>query len=197
VSPLRYVQSRRRDFSGQLADEISQAAFDLAHEQTGALIVMARNDNPSEYLHSGQEINAIPVPALIKSIFNRRGPAHDGAVLIIGGRLTQMGCILPLSERQDIPPQFGTRHRAVFGITEVTDAVCLVVSEERSEVTTIVNGHYDVWREPELLAVRLKQLLGMPERIGRRSRNFFLSFLKIKKGSTSIWVGSGCLFCRC
>ncbi|MFZ0131436.1 MAG: diadenylate cyclase [Desulfobacterales bacterium] len=178
VSPLRYVQSRRRDFSGQLADEIARTAFDLAHEKTGALIIMARDANPTEYMHSGQEINAIPVPALIKSIFNRRGPAHDGAVLIIGGRLAQMGCILPLSERQDIPVEFGTRHRAAFGISEVTDAVCLVVSEERSEVTTIVNGHYAVWREPELLAAQLKQLLGMPEKIGHLSRNFFLSFLK-------------------
>lgn len=178
VSPLRYVQSRRRDFSGQLADEIARTAFDLAHEKTGALIILARDANPTEYMHSGQEINAIPVPALIKSIFNRRGPAHDGAVLIIGGRLAQMGCILPLSERQDIPVEFGTRHRAAFGISEVTDAVCLVVSEERSEVTTIVNGHYAVWREPELLAAQLKQLLGMPEKIGHLSRNFFLSFLK-------------------
>lgn len=73
--------------------------------------------------------------------------------------------------------EFGTRHRAAFGISELTDAVCLVVSEERSEVTTIANGHYTLWQEPGLLAAQLKQLLGMPERIGNLSRNFFLSLL--------------------
>jgi diadenylate cyclase len=178
VSPLRYLQSRRRDFSGVLADEIAQVAFDLAHEKTGSLIVLARDDNPSEYMHSGLTITALPVPALIKSIFNRHSPIHDGAVLITGGRLAQVGCLLPLSERQDLPVEFGTRHRAAFGISELTDAVCLVVSEERSEVTTIVNGQYTVWQEPGLLAAQLKQLLGMPERIGHLSRNFFLSLLR-------------------
>jgi hypothetical protein len=129
-------------------------------------------------MHSGQTITALPVPALIKSIFNPHSPTHDGAVLITGGRLTQMSCILPLSERQDLPAKFGTRHRAAFGISELTDAVCLVVSEERSEVTSIVSGHYTVWQEPELLAAQLKQLLGMPEKIGHLSRNFFLSLLR-------------------
>jgi uncharacterized protein (TIGR00159 family) len=175
VSPLRYLRSRRRGLSGAFSDEIAQLAFDLSFERTGALIVLARDDNPSEYLHSGQTISAVPAPALIKSIFNRHSPTHDGAVLIIGGRLAQMSCILPLSERQDLPAEFGTRHRAAFGISELTDVVCLVVSEERSEVITIVGGHYKVWREPDPLAAELKKLLQMPEGIKRPSRNYFLS----------------------
>ena len=140
VSPLRYLKSRRRILQGAFNKNLVQLLFDLAADKTGALIVLTRDDNPAGLIHAGQKIMALPDPLLIKSIFNHHAPAHDGAVIVTQGRLTHMGCILPLSEKEDLPDQFGTRHRAALGLSELTDAVCLVVSEERSEVASVVGG---------------------------------------------------------
>ena len=163
VSPLRYLRSRRRDYGGTFAANLTGVLFDLAAEKTGALLVLTRDDNPSHLIHAGQQIMAVPDPMLIKSIFNHHAPAHDGAVIITQDRLTHMGCILPLSESQDLPEQYGTRHRAALGLSEETDAVCLVVSEERSEVASIVGGHIEIWNQPEALQEQLKEWLGGPE----------------------------------
>jgi DNA integrity scanning protein DisA with diadenylate cyclase activity len=163
VSPLRYLRSRRRDYGGTFAANLTGVLFELAAEKTGALVVLTRDDNPSQLIHAGQQVMAIPDPMLIKSIFNHHAPAHDGAVIISQDRLTHMGCILPLSESQDLPEQYGTRHRAALGLSEVTDAVCLVVSEERSEVASIVAGEIELWNQPEDLQGQLKEWLGGPE----------------------------------
>jgi hypothetical protein len=137
--------------------------FDLAREGTGALIVLVRDDNPSEFLSSGQTIMALPEPVLIRSIFNHHAPSHDGALILSKGRLTQMGCILPLSERENLPGQYGTRHRAALGLSERTDAVCIVVSEERGEVSTVVGGKIRNQETPKVLASELKDLLDIPD----------------------------------
>jgi len=163
VSPLRYLRSRRRVHQNSFANDLSQVAFELAALNTGALIVLTRDDNPSEFIHGGQTIMALPDPALIKSIFNRNSPAHDGALVITRDRITQMGCILPLSEKEDLPEHYGTRHRAALGLSEVTDAVCLVVSEERSEVSTVVDGSLITWQEPEKLAEQINDWFGGPQ----------------------------------
>ncbi|UCG08579.1 MAG: diadenylate cyclase [Desulfobacterales bacterium] len=163
VSPLRYLRSRRRAIQKSFVNDLSRVAFDLAVENTGALIVLTRNDNPSEFIHGGQTIMALPDPTLIKSIFNRNSPTHDGAVVISRERITQMGSILPLSEKEDLPEQFGTRHRAALGLSEVSDAVCIVVSEERSEVSTVVEGQISSWQNPQELAEKLSEWIGGPE----------------------------------
>ena len=163
VSPLRYLRSRRREYRGTFAADLTGALFDLAAEKTGAMVVLTRDDNPAQLIHAGQKVMAIPDPMLIKSIFNHHAPSHDGAVIISRDRLTHMGCILPLSESQDIPEQYGTRHRAALGLAEMTDAVCLVVSEERSEVTSVVGGQIKRWDDPESLQVQLKEWMGGPE----------------------------------
>ena len=163
VSPMRYLRSRRRIFKKTFSKELSQLLFELAADRTGALIVLTRNDNPSEFIHAGQAIMALPDPALIKSIFNRYAPAHDGAVIITQGRITQMGCILPLSEDENLPEKYGTRHRAALGLSEVADAVCLVVSEERSEVATVVEGKIVTWQDPAALGNNLSKVVSGPE----------------------------------
>ena len=163
VSPLRYLKSLRSDYGGTFTANLARVAFELAAEKTGALVVLTRDDNPSKLIHAGQKVMALPDPMLIKSIFNHHSPAHDGAVIISRNRLTHMGCILPLSESRDLPENFGTRHRAALGLSEVSDAVCLVVSEERSEVTSIVGGKIEHWSEPGVLQTQLKEWLGGPE----------------------------------
>ncbi len=163
VSPLRYLRSRKRNFHGAFVKDLVGTVFELACEKTGALIVLVRNDNPDEFIHSGHTIMALPEPSLIKTIFSRYAPAHDGAVILSQDCITQMGCVLPLSEKEGIPEQYGTRHRAALGISEKTDAVCIVVSEERSEVSTVKDGEIRTWEKPELLAEKLKDWLGITE----------------------------------
>ncbi len=163
VSPLRYLRSRRRVLRGTFTKNLARVLFDLAAEKTGALVVLTRDDNPSELIHAGQKIMALPDPLLIKSIFNHHAPAHDGAVIVSQERLTHMGCILPLSEKEDLPDQYGTRHRAALGLSELTDAVCLVVSEERSEVVSVVGGKIAIWQQPESLQEKLNEWLGGPQ----------------------------------
>jgi diadenylate cyclase len=184
VSPLRYLRSRRQVLRGTFTKNLAQVLFDLAAEKTGALIVLARDDNPSEFIHAGQKIMALPDPMLIKSIFNHHAPAHDGAVIVSQERLTHMGAILPLSEKEDLPEQYGTRHRAAIGISELTDAVCLVVSEERSEVASVVGGKITIWQQPETLQEKLKEWLGGPEiqvpTIQRLLEDFFIHNWKRK-----------------
>jgi len=184
VSPLRYLRSRRSDYGATVTANLARAAFELAAEKTGALLVLTRDDNPSQLIHTGLKVMAIPDPLLIKSIFNHHAPAHDGAVIISQNRLTHMGCILPLSESQDLPENYGTRHRAALGLAEVTDAVCLVVSEERSKVTTIVGGKINNWDEPEALQAQLTEWLGGPEiqvpTIQRFLEDFFIKNWKTK-----------------
>ncbi|MBW2091299.1 MAG: diadenylate cyclase [Deltaproteobacteria bacterium] len=161
VSPLRYLRSRRFFSEAAAVQDVVQVAFDLAREETGAIIVLVREDNPSEFVHSGQPVMGLPGAALLKSIFNPHSPAHDGAVIITNGRLAEMGAILPLSERDDLPENLGTRHRAAIGLSERTDAVCLVVSEERGEVSTVVSGNITTWNGPEALISQLKDWLGL------------------------------------
>jgi uncharacterized protein (TIGR00159 family) len=163
VSPLRYLRSRRRVLRGSFTKDLTQVLFELAAEKTGALIVLTRDDNPSAIIHAGQKIMALPEPMLIKSIFNHHAPAHDGAVIISQKLLTHMGCILPLSEKEDLPERYGTRHRAAIGLSELTDAVCLVVSEERSEVASVMGGKITIWSQPEALQEKLRDWLGGPE----------------------------------
>lgn len=164
VSPLRYLRVRKYFSKAAAVEGLALAAFELAAERVGAIIVFVRDDDPAEFLTPGQPVMGLPTPDLVKSIFNPRAPAHDGAVLIRDGLLTRMGVVLPLSKRPDLPAHYGTRHRAAFGLAERTDAVCLVVSEERGEVTTMVEAEVNLWSAPELLATRLKELLGLNPR---------------------------------
>ncbi len=178
VNLLRYLRSRKRQQSRVFALELAQVAFELAEEKTGALVVLTREDNPAEFIHSGQPVMATPSAALIKSIFNHHSPTHDGAIIIADDRLSQMGCILPLSESQKLPEKYGTRHRAALGISEVTDAICLVVSEERCEVTTIENSNITNWETSDLLADQLKAWMGMPEGVGFAFKDFLKGYVQ-------------------
>lgn len=163
VSPLRYLRLRRNHAKESWAHQLAGVLFDLAAAKTGALIVIRRDDPLTELVHAGHEIQALPDPSLIQSIFNRLSPAHDGALILAKDRLTHMGCILPLSEQTDLPEKYGTRHRAALGLAERCDAVCLVVSEERSEVSSVVGGRVTVWPEPRALAAKISDWTGSPD----------------------------------
>jgi len=113
------------------------AMFEMAHSRIGALIVLTRKDPISALVSNGIRIDAEVSKGLIEAIFRKDSPLHDGAVLIEGERIAYAGLVLPLSGREDVPSEFGTRHRAALGLAEGSDALVLVASEERGEVVVI------------------------------------------------------------
>ncbi|MEX2593103.1 MAG: diadenylate cyclase CdaA [Anditalea sp.] len=118
---------------------IMEASKSLAGTSTGALIVISRNSELKFYAESGDLIDAIVSKRLLISIFNKYSPLHDGAVIIYNGKIKAARCILPVTER-DVPAQFGLRHRAAIGMSESTDTLVLVISEETGQVSLSKNG---------------------------------------------------------
>jgi uncharacterized protein (TIGR00159 family) len=139
---------------------IADAAFNLAHDRVGALIVIVRDDPISEIVEDGVSVGAEISGPLLEALFQKTSSVHDGAVLIESGRISRVNVILPLSHRPDVPQQYGTRHRAAMGIAERSDAIVIVASEERGEVTLMRGRSWQVLPgAPELLE-QLQQLLG-------------------------------------
>lgn len=121
-------------------DKVSRAAGLMQESKTGALVVFERSTQLGEIIDTGTVINATPSVQMVNNIFFPKSPLHDGALIIRDGRLYAAGCILPLTQREDLSSQLGTRHRAAIGMTENSDAVVLVVSEETGTISIVVNG---------------------------------------------------------
>ena len=131
---------RLRDQDTQLPGLIAESLCKLAEERCGAIIVFPGREPIREKLSGGYQLNALPSMPLILSIFDPNSPGHDGAVLLEGNRLTQFGVRLPMSQSTRLSEEYGTRHHAAMGLAEQTDALALVVSEERGRVSAFVNG---------------------------------------------------------
>lgn len=121
-------------------DKVCRAAGNMQENKIGALIVFERSTQLGEIINTGTVINAEPSVSMVGNIFFPKSPLHDGAMIIRNGRLYAAGCILPLTQREDISSQLGTRHRAAIGMTENSDAVVLVVSEETGIISIVSNG---------------------------------------------------------
>jgi diadenylate cyclase len=119
---------------------IIEAAKSLGATNTGALIVISKSSELKFYAESGDRIDAVISKRLLLSIFNKYSPLHDGAVIIYNKRVEAARCILPVTERENLPAQFGLRHRAAIGMSEATDTLVLVVSEETGKISTVRNG---------------------------------------------------------
>ena len=124
----------------EVIDELCRGCTILAQKHLGALIVIERETGINDFLEVGVELDAKPSGSLLQSIFHHASPLHDGAVIIQRGRITRAGCFLPLTQDPDVSPQFGTRHRAAIGLTELVDAVVIVVSEETGRIAVVVGG---------------------------------------------------------
>lgn len=139
----------------RLTEEAVKAAIELSKRGFGGLIVIVQNTGIKSILETGQTIQAeISVP-LIVSMFNPRSPLHDGAVIIQNEIIEAAQCILPLSQNADIDPKYGTRHRAALGLSEETDAVIIVISEETGKISLAFEGKLYT----ELDYIKLRQLL--------------------------------------
>ena len=145
----------------ETVEELLKALRDMADKQIGALIVLVRLTPLEHLIHVGTEIDAKVTSELLNSIFLPYSPIHDGAVIIENGKLTKAGCLLPLSQNQDIAKSFGTRHRAALGLSELSDCHVVVVSEETGKISFVHDAKitYDV--EHGELRRMLKKALGV------------------------------------
>lgn len=169
---IRHVLSsmgRRNIFVGQdwstsvhIIDEITRAASALAAKRVGALIVIERGIILTRYVDIGVPLDAKISKEILMAIFHPSSPIHDGAVILQRGRIAASGCFLPLTRDEHVDPNLGTRHRAAIGISEETDALVVVVSEEGASVAIVEDGK--IFRKPDGRALRdalAKRLLVM------------------------------------
>jgi uncharacterized protein (TIGR00159 family) len=130
---------------------IVMACMNMAKRKEGALIVIERGTKLGEYIKTGEIINADINQLLIENIFFKNSPLHDGAMIITQKRITAAGCLLPVSHSMDIPKSLGLRHRAALGISQETDALAIVVSEETGGITVARRGSLHRWLSAEQL----------------------------------------------
>jgi diadenylate cyclase len=143
--------------------EITRAVTEMAARRTGALIVIERDMPLRALIERGTPLSAIIRSETIRTIFTTPAPLHDGALIVQGERLAAAGCILPLTTNESLASELGTRHRAALGMSEESDAVVIVVSEETGKISIAVDGQLERPVVPENLSSRLAQLLEVDE----------------------------------
>ena len=142
VGQTRFFRSIFRVGTSRSLEAVVDASLKMSDRQWGALIVIQRETGLRAYKESGISIKGEVSTALLLSIFNPSSPLHDGAVVLQNTLIESAGCILPLTEREMINPDMGTRHRAALGLTEESDAIVIVVSEERGAIAAAENGRF-------------------------------------------------------
>jgi diadenylate cyclase len=140
-------------------DEIALAANTLASHRTGALIVVQRDIGLKSYIESGIAMDAVLSYDLLVTIFNPAVPLHDGAVIIQNGRIAAAACFLPLTVKPRLSKELGTRHRAAIGVTEETDAVAIIVSEESGVISFAHDGDIERFLDTDSLKKRLRDVI--------------------------------------
>ena len=150
-------------FSDRTIDEIARACVEMAKVRTGALIVIEQEHSLAEYEQTGIEVDAIVTSQLLINIFEHNTPLHDGAVIVRGNRITAATCYLPLSDNMNIGKELGTRHRAGVGVSEVTDSLTIIVSEETGKISVAYGGVLYRSLDSESLKERLRQIQNKTE----------------------------------
>lgn len=155
LKQLKFLQS---EISPEIDTEsILKACTNLSKTKTGALIVIERTNSLDFLINTGDAINALINNVILESIFFKNSPLHDGATIIRDNYIVATRVVLPISDSSKIPSRFGLRHRAALGISEKTDAVCLLVSEETGEISYIKDGEFVLYTTPEELNEKLKK----------------------------------------
>ena len=146
---------RDADILTKGVNEIVESVDNLSESKTGALIVIEQDTGLGDISETGTKIDAVVSTALLENIFVPNTPLHDGATIIRGARISSSGCVLPLTTNKDISKSLGTRHRAALGLSEVSDALVLIVSEETGTISLALNGklvrNYDKERLQKIL----------------------------------------------
>ena len=165
----------------ELIDTVVKAALALSAQKDGALIVIERKTKLGEIVSSGTIVDAAPTPELIGNLFFKNSPLHDGAMIIRGSRIYAAGCFLPLSANMEIGRELGTRHRAALGMSEVSDAVVVVVSEETGAITVAVDSRLQRRLSGPALKALLEEKLG-DEKPGDKKKDLKSHFWHGKAG---------------
>jgi len=158
-----YFRSMRRGSDIDPIDEIVTAAVGMGANHHGAIIVLEREMSLSQYAEGGIALDATASYDLFVSIFNPGAPLHDGAVIMRQGRVAAASCFLPLTRNPQLSRKLGSRHRAAIGISEETDCVALVVSEETGKISIVFDGQLSRGLDPPALAERLRELLSLDD----------------------------------
>ena len=155
-------------FSDRTINEITKACVEMGKVKTGALIVVQQNQPLEEYERTGIDVDGIVTSQLLINIFEHNTPLHDGAVIIRGNRVTSATCYLPLSDNRALSKDLGTRHRAGVGISEATDSLTVIVSEETGKISVAYEGNLSRGLSGEELKEKLKAIQNKPEEESRK-----------------------------
>lgn len=161
-------------FSDRTVNELVRACVEMAADRTGALIVIEQNENLHEFERTGIEVDALVTSQLLINIFEHNTPLHDGAVILRGDRVTAATCYLPLSDNMNLSKELGTRHRAGVGVSEVTDSMTIIVSEETGYISIAYKGRLD--RNLSEMELRERLIHLQNKRVAQKKRR--------KKGKT-------------
>ena len=179
------LKRQRGQFGGSIFDEIVLAVTTLASEKTGALIVIERNVGLRNFIDAGVQLDATISYDLLVTIFNPSTPLHDGAVVLQNERLAAASVFLPLTKNPEVSRELGTRHRAAIGITEGSDAISIVVSEETGLVTFVIGGQVIRNVDPATLRRLLLEAMEIPIDDAKREQ----PAKTIKESETEITIG--------
>lgn len=155
-------------FSDKTINEIAKACVEMGKVKTGALIVVQQDQALDEYERTGIDVDGIVTSQLLINIFEHNTPLHDGAVIVRGDRITAATCYLPLSDNMSLSKELGTRHRAGVGISEVTDSLTVIVSEETGKISVAFGGKLERNLNGEELKEKLKIIQNKPEEENRK-----------------------------
>lgn len=149
-------------FSDKTMQELVKACYEMGRARTGALIVIEQNQSLEEYERTGIEVDALLTSQLLINIFEHNTPLHDGAIIVRGNRIISATCYLPLSDNRGLSKELGTRHRAGVGISEVTDSLTIIVSEETGHVSVAYEGQLYRNLEMEKFREKLRLIQNKP-----------------------------------
>lgn len=181
-----FADSSKREqeiFSEKTINEIVKACFEMGKVKTGALIVIEQKESLRDYERTGIEVDGIVTSQLLINIFEHNTPLHDGAVIVRGNRVTSATCYLPLSDNLGLSKELGTRHRAGVGVSEVTDSLTVIVSEETGKVSVAYEGQLERGFDAEELKLRLQKILNRQEEEKPKGRHIWKGKGRAKAGN--------------
>jgi hypothetical protein len=190
VNPFKQFTLKKTAFSDRWISEFSNAIYRLSNANTGALIVIERMDRVDEFITQGIRFEADPTPEIMMSIFQKNSPLHDGAVLIKDGQIQMVSCYLPLSSIEDLPPEWGTRHRAALGLAERCDAWVFIVSEEKGTIQIARGTQMSLINTKDQLKVLVKDAvrLGINQKEGWMDQIRSLIFTRWKEKLCTLMI---------
>ena len=168
------LETRTQAETEHCITNVIKALQNMSKNNVGALIVLSKGSLPKQVLQSGVEIDAEISTQMIEGIFFPKAPLHDGAMIIHGHKIQSAGCFLPLTQKTSYPKEYGTRHRAAIGITEVANVISLVVSEETGIISIVKQGNVTRYADYDMLVDALKDYYWQEMPLGDRKRGGLL-----------------------